>query len=130
MLKVILLTQAFNESGIPQYVTNWKNIASIITILGAIMLWLALVFMGIIAKRYQQVLFKKTSWQFIMIAPSGILIYAIIQAYSLMVVGNLKMTDIETWISYLFFVVSGALSLLGAMRFYNVVKPHHKGGDK
>ena len=125
MLNIMLV----NQTGIPQYVVNWKFIASIITIVGAIILWLALLFMSIIAKRYEQVLHKKTDWQFVMVAPSGILIYAIIQAYSLIVVGNLKMTDIETWISYGFFFVSGILSLLGTYRFYNVVMPR-KGGAK
>lgn len=125
----ILNIMLVNQTGIPQYVVNWKFNASIITVVGAIILWLALFFMSIIAKRYEQVLHKKTDWQFIMLAPSGILIYAIIQAYSLIVVGNLKMTDIETWISYIFFFASGVLSLLGAYRFYNVVMPR-KGGTK
>lgn len=129
MLKLILLADAFNQTGIPQYVVNWKMISALFTIVGAIILWLGLVFFAIIAKRYEQVLMKKTNWQFIMIAPSGILLYAVIQAYSLMVVGNLKMTDMQTWISYGFFALSGLLSLIGAYRFYNVVKPH-KGGSK
>ncbi len=129
MMKLIILSQIVNQTGIPQYVLNWKMISAMLTVAGAIILWLALVFIGIIAKRYEQVLMKKTNWQFIMIAPSGILLYAIIQAYSLMVIGNLKMTDMQTWISYGFFVLSGLLSLIGSYKFYNVVKPH-KGGSK
>ncbi len=117
------------QTGIPPYVIMWKTISSIMTIVGAIILWLALLFIAIIAKRYEQVLMKKTNWQFIMLAPSGILIYAVIQAYSMIVLGNLKMTDMQTWISYGFFMISGLLSLIGAYRFYNVVKPH-KGGAK
>ncbi|MFO8061921.1 MAG: hypothetical protein R6U31_03245 [bacterium] len=129
MLKMLVVAELFQQSGIPQYVNNWKFISSIFTIAGAIILWLALVFFAIIAKRYEQVLMKKTNWQFIMIAPSGILIYAVIQAYSLLIVGNLKMTDAQTWAGYIFFALSGLLSLIGAYRFYNVVKPH-KGGGK
>lgn len=117
------------QTGIPAYVVMWKTISSIMTIVGALILWLALLFISIIAKRYEQVLMKKTNWQFIMVAPSGILIYAVIQAYSMIVMGNLKMNDMQTWISYGFFMISGLLSLIGAYRFYNVVKPH-KGGTK
>jgi len=119
----------FMQTGIPQYVVNSKTTASILTIAGAVMLWFALFFMGVIAKRYEKVLHKKTDWQFIILSPTGILIYAVIQAYSLMIVGNLKMTDSETWIAYLFFFLSGVLSLLGSLRFFKVVMPH-KGGSK
>ncbi|MDD3804137.1 MAG: hypothetical protein PHW02_07135 [bacterium] len=119
----------FLQTGIPQYVVNSKFTASVITIAGALMLWFALFFMGIIAKRYEQVLHKKTDWQFIILSPTGILIYAVIQAYSLIVIGNLKMTDTETWIAYIFFFLSGFLSLIGSLRFFKVVMPH-KGGSK
>jgi len=129
MTEILLRNAAFLQTGIPQYVVNSKFQSSVITIAGALMLWFALFFMGIIAKRYEQVLHKKTDWQFIILSPTGILIYAVIQAYSLIVVGNLKMTDSETWIAYLFFFLSGVLSLIGSLRFFKVVMPH-KGGSK
>ncbi len=125
LFDLILLSQ----TGIPKYVTDSKMVSSILTIVGALLLWLALFLIGIIAHRYEKVLHRKTDWQFIMVSPTGIIVYAFVQAYSLIIVGNLKMTDSQTWIGYLFFFLSGVLSLIGVLRFYNVVKPH-KGGTK
>lgn len=125
LFELVLITQ----TGIPKYVSDSKMLSSVLTILGAILLWFSLFLVGIIAQRYEKVLHKKTDWQFIMISPTGIIVYAIIQAYSLIIVGNLKMTDIQTWIGYFFFFLSGVLSLIGSLKFYNVVKPH-KGGAK
>jgi len=129
MVTNIIQYVLFLQTGIPQYVVNSKFTASVLTIAGALMLWFALFFMGVIAKRYEKVLHKKTDWQFIILSPTGILIYAVIQAYSLIVVGNLKMTDSETWIAYLFFFLSGVLSLVGSLKFFKVVMPH-KGGTR
>lgn len=125
LFNLVLITQ----TGIPKYVTDSKMLSSALTIIGAVLLWFSLFLVGIIAQRYEKVLHKKTDWQFIMISPTGIIVYAIIQAYSLIIVGNLKMTDIQTWIGYFFFFLSGVLSLIGSLKFYNVVKPH-KGGAK
>lgn len=125
LFELVLITQ----TGIPKYVSDSKMLSSVLTILGAILLWFSLFLVGIIAQRYEKVLHKKTDWQFIMISPTGIIVYAVIQAYSLIIVGNLKMTDIQTWIGYFFFFLSGVLSLIGSLKFYNVVKPH-KGGAK
>lgn len=92
-----------------------------------IFLWITFVIFGIIAKRYEQVLKKKTQWQFILIAPSGIIVYAILKFYSSVIFGNLKMAGIIEIIAYVFFFLSGVLSLLGALRFRKVVSPG-KGG--
>ncbi len=120
---------SLTQTGIPKYVTDSKMVSSILTIVGAFLLWFSLFLVGIIAQRYEKVLHKKTDWQFIILSPTGIIVYAVIQAYSLIIVGNLKMTDMQTWIGYFFFFLSGILSLIGSLRFYNVVKPH-KGGAK
>lgn len=107
----------------PQEVVFWKNISSYLAIGGAIILWVSLILVSIIAKKYEIVLRKKTNWQFMIIAPSGILIYAIMRAYAAVVKGFLKMTDMQSWIAYGIFFLSGILSLFAAFRFYNVVKP-------
>jgi len=107
----------------PKEVVFWKNISSFLMIIGAIVLWLSLIFFSIIAKKYEIVLRKKTDWQFMIIAPSGILIFAIIKAYAAVVKGFLKMTFVQSWVSYGIFFLSGILSLVAAIRFYNVVKP-------
>ncbi|TET22466.1 MAG: hypothetical protein E3J78_03030 [Candidatus Cloacimonadota bacterium] len=111
------------QSQWPKEVVFWKNISSFLAIGGAIILWLSLIFLSIIAKKYEIVLRKKTDWQFMIIAPSGILIFAIIKMYAAVVKGFLKMTDIQSWIAYGLFFLSGLLSLIATFRFYNVVKP-------
>jgi len=111
------------QSQWPKEVVFWKNISSFLTIGGALILWFSLILFSIIAKKYEIVLRKKTDWQFMIIAPSGILIFAIIKMYAAVMKGYLKMTDVQSWIAYGVFFLSGLLSLIAAFRFYNVVKP-------
>jgi len=107
----------------PKEVVFWKNMSSFLLIGGAIILWLSLILFSMVAKKYEIVLRKKTDWQFMIIAPSGILIFAIIKAYAAVAKGFLKMTILQSWIAYGVFFLSGILSLAAALRFYNVVKP-------
>ncbi len=111
------------SSSLPPDVVMWKSISGYTTIIGALFLWLSLFFMGIIAYKYEKALKKKTNWLFIMLAPSGVLFYALIQAYSLIIVGNIKMTANQTWLSYGLFFLSGLFSLLGAWQFKKAVSP-------
>jgi hypothetical protein len=113
----------FLPSQWPKEVVFWKDISSFLAIGGAIVLWLSLIIFSIIAKKYEIVLRKKTDWQFMIIAPSGILIFAIIKTYAAVMKGFLKMTYIQSWIAYGIFFLSGILSLVATFRFYNVVKP-------
>ncbi|MCK4225710.1 hypothetical protein KAX29_02335 [candidate division WOR-3 bacterium] len=99
-------------------------------IIAAIFLWITFVLFGIIAKRYEYVLRRKTQWQFILMAPSGILIYAILKFYSSVILGNLKMAGNVEIIAYILFFLSGVFSLLGALRFRKVVAPRRGGQDE
>ncbi|RKZ21157.1 hypothetical protein DRQ16_03975 [bacterium] len=110
----------------PPEVIQWKVVSSYLVVGGAIILWVSLIFFGIVAKRYEMVLRKKTQWQYIMMAPSGILIYAIIMLYSSIVRGYLKMKPMEEMIAYGLFFLSGILSLIGALRFRAVVSPKRR----
>ncbi|MEJ2306985.1 MAG: hypothetical protein P8Y62_03995 [candidate division WOR-3 bacterium] len=111
---------------LPEEITRMTTLNSWIMIIAAIFLWITFVLFGIIAKRYEKVLRKKTEWQFIIIAPSGILIYAILQLFSVFQ-GNLKMPVNTGRIAYSLFFISGILSLLGALRFRRVVSPKRGG---
>lgn len=93
----------------------------------AIFLWITFVIFGIIARRFEYVLKKKTQWQFILAAPSGIIVYAILQFYSTSFLGNLKMAGIMEIIAYSLFFLSGVFSLIGALRFKKVVSPRRGG---
>ncbi len=122
MLKSMLFLTIL-QSQWPKEVVFWKDISSFLAIAGALVLWVSLILFSIIAKKYEIVLRKKTDWQFMIIAPSGILVFAIIKTYAAVVKGFLKMTFIQSWIAYGIFFLSGILSLVAAFKFYNVVKP-------
>jgi hypothetical protein len=111
---------------LPEEITKMASFNSWIMIVAAVFLWITFVRFGIIAKRYEKVLRKRTEWQFIIIAPSGILVYAVLQLLSVFQ-GNLKMPVNTGRIAYSLFFVSGILSLLGALRFRRVVSPRRGG---
>lgn len=92
-------------------------------ILGAIILWFAFIILGIIARRYELVLGEKTGWQFMMVAPTGILAFAIIHLIYCGVFGNMMLPKGGVnYIAYLLFLISGSLSVLANYRFYKVTK--------
>jgi hypothetical protein len=115
-------------SSLPEEITKMASLSSWVMIVAAIFLWITFVLFGIIAKRYERVLRKRTEWQFIIVAPSGILIYAVLQLLSVFE-GNLKMPVNTGRIAYSLFFLSGILSLLGALRFRRVVSPK-RGGSR
>ncbi len=125
----LLFKFVLTSNALPPDVVLWKSISAYTTITGALFLWLSLFFMGIIARKYEKVLKKNTNWLFVMLAPSGLLLYALIQAYSLIIAGNIKMTAQQTWISYGLFFLSGLFSMLGAFQFYKVVSPKKRKRD-
>ena len=102
----------------------YVTVTNLVTILGSVLLWVTCVLFGLIARKYEIVLRKKTDWQYMIIAPSGILVYAVIQiiAFSTQV----KLNVMQSWIAYAFFLISGLLSLYGAMKFKKVVTPVKK----
>ncbi len=111
---------------LPEEITKMASLNSYVMITAAIFLWITFVRFGIIAKRYERVLRKKTEWQFIIIAPSGVLVYAVLQLLSVFQ-GNLKMPVNTARIAYSLFFLSGILSLMGALRFRRVVSPKRGG---
>lgn len=113
-------------NSLPEEITKMASLNSWVMIVAAVFLWITFVLFGIIAKRYERVLRKKTEWQFIIVAPSGILVYAILQLLSVFQ-GNLKMTVNTGRIAYSLFFISGILSLLGSLRFRRVVSPKRGG---
>lgn len=103
-------------------------ISSYTMISAAIFLWITFVILGIIARRFEYVLKKKTQWQFILAAPSGIIVYAILKFYSSVIYGKVKMAGIIEIIAYSLFFLSGVFSFIGALRFRKVISPK-KGAD-
>jgi hypothetical protein len=102
----------------------YVTVTNLVTILGSILLWVACVLFGLIARKYEIVLRKKTDWQYMIFAPSGVLVYAVIQIIAF--ASQVKLNVLQSWIAYSFFLLSGVLSFLGAMKFKNVVTPVKK----
>jgi hypothetical protein len=98
-------------------------IPNYILILGAAILWFAFITLGIIARRYEFALGDRTGWQFMMIAPTGILAFAIIQLIYCGIGGNMMLPKGGiNYVAYLLFLASGSLSLLANYRFYRVTR--------
>ena len=69
-----------------ELLSQWGDIFALT---GSIILWFGIFIFGYIAKKYEQMFNKKTNWWIYIIAPTGILLYAIGQAYYYMKVGKL-----------------------------------------
>ena len=102
----------------------YVTVTNLVTISGSILLWVACVLFGLIARKYETVLRKKTNWQYMIFAPSGVLVYAVIQIIAF--ASQVKLNVLQSWIAYSFFLLSGVLSFLGALKFKNVVTPAKK----
>jgi uncharacterized membrane protein len=98
-------------------------IPNYLLILGAILLWLAFIVLGIIARRYEIVLGERTNWQFMIVAPTGILIFAIIQLLYCGIGGKMMLPKGGmNYVAYGLFFISGILSLYANLRFYGVTR--------
>jgi hypothetical protein len=92
-------------------------------VLGAVLLWLAFIVLGIIARRYEIVLGERTNWQFMVFAPTGILIFAVIQLVFCGFGGKMMLPKGGiNYLAYVLFLISGILSLVANFRFYKVTQ--------
>ena len=92
-------------------------------VLGAAVLWFAFIILGIIARRYEIALGERTDWQFMIIAPTGILAFAIIQLIYCGIGGKMMLPKGSmNYVAYALFLVSGSLSLLANYKFYKVTR--------
>jgi hypothetical protein len=92
-------------------------------VLGALLLWLAFIVLGIIARRYEIVLGERTNWQFMVFAPTGILVFAVIQLIFCGLGGKMMLPKQGVnYIAYSLFFLSGVLSLVANVRFYQVTR--------
>lgn len=121
MLQIALIGAAF---GIEE--SEYLLLAVIpnyLLVLGALLLWLAFIVLGIIARRYEIVLGERTNWQFMVVAPTGILIFAIIQLVYCGFGGKMMLPKHGiNYIAYGLFLLSGILSLVANVRFYQVTR--------
>lgn len=83
---------------------DWTNVASFA---GGILLWIAFVYVALIARRFQALTRQRTYWQAMLIAPSGILFYNFVQGYGFLARG--QMSDPEKWWGFVVLFVSAVL---------------------
>jgi Lamin Tail Domain len=87
-----------------------RTVTDFIATIGAIVLWLVFVFIALVARRFQTLADQKTYWQYLMVAPIGIFIYAVIQVWNFVSFGRL--IDFWSWPAF------GALFLSGVACLY------------
>jgi len=121
-----LITFILTAGGLPPDVQQIWTLKTWIAIIAAVLLWLSFVFLGLAARNFGKVLRKVTEWQFLIIAPSGIIIYAIIQASQLISEGKYRLTGTIGYIAYGLFFISSVITVIGIFRFYRILSPKKK----
>ena len=101
---------------------NWMFITS------GLLLWGTFVFVALIARRYELVLHKSTKWQYMLFAPSGILIFVLLTAIAY-IQAKVIMSSFQRWIAYFAFLFSGLFSLGGIIQFLQIIAPSFKKGS-
>lgn len=121
MMQLFMFTVPFGID--PAQYQTLVVIPNYLLVLGALLLWLAFIVLGIIARRYEIVLAERTRWQFMIFAPTGILLFAVIQFLSCGIGGKMMLPKggID-YIAYGLFLLSGLLSLIANIRFYKVTR--------
>lgn len=95
-------------------------LTNILSLLGGILLWSTFIIFGFVARRYEILFKKKTEWKVLVVAPSGILVYVLIQIYAYVDHGPL--TSTEQMVAYPLVILSGLLCIYGAYRFKKVTE--------
>ena len=85
-----------------------RDLSNYLAVLGGLALWIGFLALGLVAKRYEGVFGRPTGWLFLTIAPSGVLVYAL-----LVVVKISRGGVAEELIAYLALALSGLLCLAG-----------------
>ena len=96
-----------------EYLT-YVTLTNYVAVLAGGTLWGSFFFLGLIARRLEDALNVPTHWRFLLVAPSGILLYTV---YTLVSAGAAVGTEtsylLERRIAYGVLVTSGALCLFG-----------------
>lgn len=121
-----LLPLVLISGGLPQDIQQLWTMKTWGIVVAAILLWLSFLLLGLSARNYEKVLRKATEWQFLVIAPSGILLYAIIQAGLLVLQGKYRLVGGIGYIGYGLFLISSIITLIGIFRFYRVISGRRK----
>ena len=102
-------------------------LTTFLSIASGLLVWFGFFVVGLVARRYEAAFGRKTRWQFLVLAPSGILVYAVWQGLAYSIRGSL--TTVEQWINYTLVFVSGLLCLWGAYIFRRVAEQVMRGAE-
>ncbi len=97
--------------GTPTDITSW---------IAGLLLWLGFVLAAFIARRFQALSGQRTYWQALLIAPSGIVIYTIIQG--LAYAQGRAMNDSEKWTGFTILFLSAVLCFYVIAIFSQIAK--------
>jgi len=107
----------------PEAIEASNRLFNTLTLAGSLLLWLAFLLLGVIARRYQIVFKKWTGWKALMTAPSGILIYVLfIVAQILPWKPDESTQKTLEYIAYTCLLLSCAACLVLTDRFYRFVR--------
>ena len=84
--------------------TDWTNVASVAA---GVLLWIAFIYVALIARRFEALTQQRTFWQAMLFAPSGILFYVVVQSIGFRTRGS--MTVDEQWWSFVILFISALL---------------------
>ncbi|MBU4341092.1 MAG: hypothetical protein L6243_04200 [Candidatus Altiarchaeales archaeon] len=91
------------------------DITNILSLLGALYLWLTFITFSLVSRRYSKTFKEKTHWQFLVLFPLGLLLYITVQAYDYGFGGGV--TPTVRLISYLLMPISGFFVLIATEKF-------------
>jgi len=98
----------------------YVDLTNVLSVLGGLFLWFVFITFALVSKRYSNLFGAKTKWHFLFLAPSGLLIYALIQAYAYGLRGS--MTPTENLISYSLLTISGIMTIAAAEKFLDLTE--------
>jgi len=102
-------------------------LTTLLSVVGGLLVWFGFFLIGLIALRYETTFGRKTNGHYLLLAPSGILVYAIWQGLAYVTRGSLTLA--EQWVNYALVLVSGVLCLRGAYVFRKTAEQIMKGAE-
>ena len=103
----------------------YVTVSNFISVIAGLLLWIAFVFFGIVSRRYEQIFKTPTNWQLLVIAPTGILAFSIIEAYAYATAGTA--TSTQSWAGHFLVFISAVFCLYGGFKFRAVVRKLREG---
>ncbi len=95
--------------------SNWIGVIS------GLLLWGVFILIGVIAYRFERLRERRTYWQLLLLAPSGILFYTYIVAQGF-ASGRAALSDSEKWLSFPILAASAVACAVAVAVFQNVAR--------